>query len=147
MLALLGPLLSLLGLETAAITAQVRRQAIVWGLIGVLGIVFVAFLLVAANTALGDVVGPVVAPLLIALGAAAIALVIYLVAQIRNGIIARREAERRHSAEVAATVTTAALTALPLLMRSSLVRMIGIPLGLAIAAAVLLRKSPKEPHD
>lgn len=147
MLALLGPLLSLLGLETAAITAQVRRQAIVWGLIGVLGIVFVSFLLVAANTALGSVVGPVVAPLILALSAAVIALIVFLVAQIVTGIEKRRLAEKRHNAEVTATVTTAALTALPLLLRSPLLRTIGIPLGLAIAAAVLLRRPPRDPGD
>jgi hypothetical protein len=52
MLAVLTPLLSLLGVEASSMTANLKRQAIVWGLIGALGLVVVAFLLVAADTAL-----------------------------------------------------------------------------------------------
>ena len=42
MLAILAPLLSLLGIEAAVVTDSLKRQAIVWGIIGALGLVFAA---------------------------------------------------------------------------------------------------------
>jgi cobalamin synthase len=143
MLAVLGPLLSLLGIEAASITANARRQAIVWGAIGALGVIFVAFVLVAANSALTYAVGPVIAPLIIAVVAAVIALAIYLVAHLQDGIAARRKAEQQKSAEMTALVTTAIITAVPLILRSPLVKEIGIPAGAALASALLLRKDDR----
>ena len=143
MLAVLGPLLSLLGIEAASITANAKRQAIVWGTIGALGVVFVAFLLVAANSALTYAVGPVIAPLIIAVVAALIALIIYLVAHLQDGIAARRKAEQQKSAEMTALVTTAIITAVPLILRSPLVKEIGIPAGAALASALMLRKDDR----
>ena len=66
MLAILAPLLSLLGIEAATITDGLKRQAIVWGIIGALGLVFATFVLVAVNSALTYSFGPVIAPLIIA---------------------------------------------------------------------------------
>ena len=146
MLSVLGPLLSLLGLETDVITAKIRRQAIAWGLIGLLALTFVVFLLIAANSALSQLYGPVVAPLLLALGAAVIGLVVYLVARVQDGIAVKREAERRRSAETSAAITSAVLTGVPMLLQSRLMRQVGIPLGAAVAAALLIRKSgPRRP--
>ena len=79
MLAVLTPLLSLLGVEASSMTANLKRKAILWGLIGALGLVFLSFLLVAADSALAYAVGPVIAPLIIAVAAALIALAISLV--------------------------------------------------------------------
>lgn len=141
MLAVLGPLLSLLGLEAASLTTSVKRQAIVWGLIGVFGVIFAAFVLVAANTALAYVFGPVVAPLLIALTAAVIAVVVFLVAHLQQAAEARRRAEKEKNAEVTALITTALITAVPLILRSSLMKEIGIPAGAALASAMLLKRS------
>ena len=75
-------LLSLLGIEADAIGANLKRQAIVWGAIGALGLVMVAFLLVALNGALAASFGPVVAPLIIAVAAGVIAVAVFLVAHI-----------------------------------------------------------------
>lgn len=147
MLAVLGPLLSLLGIEAASITASVRRQAIVWGLIGISGLTFLIFLLVAADTALASIVGPVVAPLIIAVVAAVIGLAVYLVAHLQDSIAARRKAEEQKSAEMTALVTTAILTAIPLILRSSRLREIGIPAGAALASAMLLRKKSTDRDD
>ena len=141
MLAVLAPLLSLLGIEAASITAGVKRQAIIWGLIGALGVVFAAFVLVAINTALAYAVGPVIAPLIIALAAALIALVIFLVAHIQDG---KRDAEKKKGAEMTALVTTAIITAVPLILRSPLFKQIGLPAGAALASALLLRKDDRE---
>jgi len=143
MLAVLGPLLSLLGIEAASITANAKRQAIVWGAIGALGLIFVIFLLVAANTALAYLVGPVVAPLIIAVVAAVVGLAVYLIAHLQDGIAARRKAEEQKSAEMTALVTTAIITAIPLILRSSLVKEIGIPAGAALASALLMKKSDR----
>jgi len=140
-LAIVAPLLALLGVEASSITANVKRQAIVWGMIGVLGLIVLSFLLVSVNTALSLAVGPVIAPLIIALVAAVIGLAMYLVAHLQDGIAARQEAEKKRSAEVTALVTTAIITAIPLILRSPLMKEIGLPAGAALASALLLRKS------
>jgi len=140
MLAVLAPLLSLLGVEAASITASVKRQAIVWGLMGVFGLVGIAFILVAINSALTLAVGPVIAPLIIAAAALFIAVVVFLVSQLQDTIAARREAEKKRSAEVTALVTTAVITAVPLILRSSLFKEIGLPAGAALASALMLGK-------
>lgn len=140
MLAVFAPLLSLLGIEAAAITSRMRRQAIVWGTIGALALVFVCFLLVAANTALTYAVGPVLAPLIIAVIAGVIAIAVFLIAHLMDGIAARQEAEKKRSAEVVAVLTTAAITAIPLILRSPLVREVGLPAGAALASALMLKK-------
>jgi len=146
MLAVLTPLLSLLGVEASSMTANLKRQAVVWGLIGALGLVVVAFLLVAADTALAYIVGPVLAPLLIAVAAALIAVAIYLVSQLQDNIAARREAERKKSAEMTALVTTAIITAVPLILRSPLFKEIGLPAGAALASALMMRKPGDRRH-
>jgi cobalamin synthase len=146
-LAVLAPLLSLLGIEASSITDTVKRQAIVWGLIGAFGLVFAVFLLVAANSALTGVVGPVIAPLIIAIVAALIALVVFLVAHIQDSIAAKRRAEKEKSAEVTALVTTALITALPIILRSPLMKQIGIPAGAALAAGLLLKKPNTRHHE
>lgn len=143
MLALLAPLLSLLGIEAASATANLKRQAFVWGLIAALGIVVIAFLLVAANTALGYLVGPVIAPLIIAVVATLVALTIFLVAHLQDNLAARQAAEKHKKAEITALATTALITAIPLILRSPLFREIGLPAGAALASALLLR----DPHD
>lgn len=141
MLAVLTPLLSLLGVEASSMTANLKRRAVLWGLIGALGLVFLTFLLVAADSALAYVVGPVIAPLIIAVAAALIALAIYLVAQLQDNIAARRDAERKKSAEMTALITTAIITAVPLILRSPLFKEIGLPAGAALASALMMRKS------
>jgi hypothetical protein len=141
MLAVLTPLLSLLGIEVAAITDEVKRKAIIWGIIGALGVIFAGFVLVAINNALSIQFGPIVAPLIVALAAGVLALAVFFVAQIQEGIAAKRAAERRKNAESTALVTTAILSALPALLRSPLMREVGIPAGAAIASALLLKRS------
>lgn len=145
MLALMAPLLSLLGIEAASVTANLKRQAIVWGSIAVLGVVVISFLLVAANTALAYAVGPVIAPLIIAVVATLVALAIFLVAHLQDNIAARQAAEKQKKAEIAAFATTALLTAIPLILRSPLFKELGLPAGAALASAFMMRE-PRDRH-
>ena len=144
MLALLGPLGTLLGMEAAAVKDRLVRQTIVFGLLGVLGVVALAFLLVAANTALAFAVGPVVAPLIIAGAALLLGLVVYLVFHLRAAMEERREAEQQRTAEMTALITSAALTAVPLLLPA--VKRFGLPAGGAAAALYALLHSRAANH-
>jgi hypothetical protein len=125
---LLVPLASLLGLEVNSLLDQLKRSAAANLAIALFGLIAFTFLLVAGYVALSDVFGPVVAALMIAAGSLLIALGIYFALWVAKDQRKRRTAERRHSTETTALVTTAALTALPLVFKSSMARNIGLPL-------------------
>lgn len=137
---LLLPLAAILGIEVDELVDNARKNAISWGVIGLFGLVGLAFLLVAAHAALVDWIGPIWAPLSIAGLSLLMALAIYVSLRIMDAIAKRREAQRRHSAETTALVTTAAITALPMVLKSPLMRNIGLPLGGTLAALYLLSK-------
>ena len=139
MLAFLGPLGALLGLEVASIKDRLKYQAILLGTLGALGLVAVTFILVAINNALTIAVGPIIAPLIIAGAALLIALIVFLVAYLRDTAEARNDAEKKRSAEVTSLVTTAAITAIPLIL--PLLKRVGLPAGGAAAAIYLLLQS------
>ena len=139
MLALLGPLGALLGIEAASIKDRVKRQAVLWGSVGALGLIAVAFILVAINTALTYVVGPVIAPLLIAVAAVLVALVIYGVFHFRETMEAKRDEEKKRSAEMTALITTAVITAIPLILPT--LKRVGVPTASAAAAVYSLLQS------
>jgi uncharacterized oligopeptide transporter (OPT) family protein len=144
---LLYPLASLLGIEAGEIVERLKKNAILWGVIALFGLVAFAFLLVAANAALAEWVGPIWAPLIIAGVAALVALVVYIVSRVTAEIAHQKEVQRRHAAEKTALVTTAAITAVPLLMKSPLMKQVGLPLGGALAALYLLSKSGAKSGD
>src|SRR5579862_4478366 len=146
MLAVLTPLLSLLGIEAAEITGTLKRRAITWGAIGALGAVAVSFVLVAINAALSSAFGPVIAPLVIAIVAIVAAVAIFLVMHIIELNEAKRAAEKKRSTEITALITTAAITAIPLLLRSPLIRDLGIPAGAALASSLWFRREGDDPH-
>ena len=79
--------------------------------------------------------------MLIAGVAALVALSIYVAWRFGAAREHRRETERQRSSETTALVTTAAIAALPTLLKSPLVRTIGIPLGGALAALFILSRS------
>ena len=143
MLALLAPLASLLGMDLDALRQRIQSQAVVYGIVGVFLLICVSFLLVATNSALSLWVGPVIAPLIVAGVALVLALVALLVGQMQQAAAARRAAEDRHSAETMALITSAAVTAAPLILKSSLLREVGIPAGGALLAAYLLTRRGK----
>lgn len=147
MLAVLTPVLALLGIEVEQLTESAKRHAVFWGVIGVFGLVWVTFALVAINTALAYAVGPVAAPIIIAAVAALIAIAGLVVMRMQDAEAARREAERKRLAESNMLLTTAIVSAIPALLRSPLLREIGLPAGAAIASALLLRRGGPIDHD
>ena len=145
MLALLGPLSALVGVELSSLQDRLKRQAILWASFAVLGLVATIFILVSINSALTYAVGPVIAPLIIAGCALLIALVVYLVVHIRETFEQRREAEKKRSSEMTALVTTAALTALPLILPS--LKKVGLPAGAAAVAIFSLLQAKSLRRD
>ncbi len=139
MLALLGPLGALLGIEAASIKDKLKRQAILWGTLGVLGLIALTFILVATNTALTYAVGPVVAPLIVAGAALLVGIVIFLIFHFRETMEAHNEAEKKRQAEMTALITTAAITAIPLIVPT--LKKVGVPLGGVAAATYSLMRS------
>lgn len=144
---LLLPLASLLGIEVEDLVDRFKQNAIAWMAIALFAMIGVVFLLVALYTGMVGWLGPIWGPLAIAGVALLIALAIFLGVRISSGIVARRETDRRHSAEKTALVTTAAITAMPMLLKSPLVRKVGIPLGGALAALFLLSRSGGHSRD
>ena len=70
-------------------------------------------------------------------------MIVFLVAHLQDNIAARQAAEKKRSAEVTALVTTALITAVPLIFRSSLFKEIGLPAGAALASAFMLRRGDR----
>lgn len=132
------PLAGLLGIEIESLTDQVKRSIIGNALIGLFGLVGLVFLLIAGFLALADNVGPVYAGLIFAAVSLALALVTYLVLQMQEGNRRRLALEKRRSTESSAFVTSAALTALPVILRSPLFRTVGVPIA-AVAAFFFLK--------
>ena len=137
---LLATLASILGIEVNELIDRLRKNAVSWSVIGLFGVIGLAFLLVALHTALVGWIGPIWAPLLIAGVSLLVALVTFVVIRVIGTISAREEAQRRRAAETTALATTAAITALPMVLKSPLMRNIGLPLGGALAALYFLSR-------
>ena len=88
----------------------------------------------AVNTALTFAVGPVIAPLIIAGAALFIGIVVFLIFHFRETVEAHKDAEKKRSAEMTALITTAAITAIPLILPT--LRTVGVPAGGMAAAAI-----------
>jgi hypothetical protein len=135
---LIAPLAALLGLEIENITEKAKAAAIVYGLLALFSIIAVVFLLVAAYLALADLFSPVVAALLPAGLFVLLAVALLLGAQIGKNQKKRKIAQRRRSSETGAFLTTAALTAVPLIMRAPIAAKLAVPAAV-IGALALLR--------
>jgi hypothetical protein len=140
------PLASILGIEVDVLLDRVKKNAIAWSAVALFALIGIVFILVAVSNAATLAWGPIVGPLAIALVAIVIAIGLWATMAIIEGIARRKALEKRHAQEKTALVTTAAMTALPLLLQSSLMRKIGIPVGGALAAAFLLSKSGGHPR-
>jgi uncharacterized membrane protein len=138
---LLNQILKLIGLELDDLSAALRRDVIFVGMTGALLLVAVIFLMVALYVGLADAFGPMVAALGIALGALVLALIVFGIRALNEQARKRREQAARKATERTALITSAALTALPMLLEKEGLRKIGLPLGGVIAAAWLLLKS------
>ena len=139
MLGLLMPLAGLLGLEVEGVGQRVKGLAIVYALILVFGVIGFGFLIAAGHMALAEAVGLLPATLIMAGAFLALALAVYLGFAISENRRRKRLADRRRASDTGAFLTTAALTALPLLTRSPRLVRLGIPAA-ALTALALLRE-------
>lgn len=144
MFALLTPLAGLLGLEIEGLGRRAKALAVVYAVIIVSAAIGFGFLVAAGYIALSTAVGPLTATLIIAAAFLAVALVTYIGFAIGESRRRKRLAERRRASDTGAFVTTAALTALPLLMRSPLLLRLGIPAAALAALAVLKDKDASD---
>ena len=142
----LMPLAALLGFEVEAITDRVKRTILLNGLMALFGLVGAIFLLVAAYVALADWLSPLYAALIIAGVFLLAALSVYVSNQIAAGRAKREALTKKRSNETSAFVTTAALTALPALLKSPIVRRFGLPAA-ALAAFLLVRNGGDRSDD
>jgi fatty acid desaturase len=131
---------SVLGIEVDELLEHMKKNAMAWSAVALFALIGLVFLLVGLNAWFTELWGPIIAPLVIGAAAIVVALGIYAAIAIADGIARRHATERRNSAEKTALVTTAALTALPLVLKSDLMKKVGIPIGGALAAAYLLAK-------
>ena len=135
---LLAPLAALLGIEVEAITERLRNTIIVNVVMIGLALVGVSFLVAAGFFALAELYGAIYAALIFAATFLVLALAVHLGTRLGESRRRRELANKRRSSETSAFVTTAALTALPVLLKSPLARTIGLPAA-AIAAYLLVR--------
>jgi len=133
---LIASLTGLLGIEAQSLLQRTRESAIIYAAIALFAAISLIFLLVALNAALLPWVGPIWAPLIIAAAALVIAAVLFIVLKVQMAARRREELQRRREAETNSLITGATVAAIPELLRSPLVRDVGLPL--AIYAAALL---------
>ena len=146
---LLPILASVLGIEVEGLVARLKENAVAIAAIALFVLIAISFLLVAAYTALTFWVGPIWSPLIIAGAALVIALILLVALKIQGRAVARRAAARRQKDEATALVAGAALSALPELLKSPLLRNVGIPLALYAAALIFSsgRSADKNPGE
>lgn len=137
---LLVPLAALLGIEVEAITDRAKKLVIVYAVIGLFLLLGCFFLVAAGFFALATQIRPIYAALVLGGVFLVLALAVFAGAQIGESNRKRRTVERRRSSETGAFVTTAALTALPVLLRSPVIRKLGLPAA-ALAAFLLIRNA------
>lgn len=142
-MAFLGPLAALLGIEVDALIERLKRNATTIAVVAFLALVGVVFLLVAANVALTEWVGPLFAPLILAGLALAVAAIVWFTADAGEKRRARVAADRRRSTDTTALITTAALTALPLALKNPMLRLLALPAS-AILGYMLLGRRRRE---
>lgn len=134
---LIAPLAALLGLEVENIADKAKAAAIIYGLLGLFSAIAVIFLLVAAYLALADLFSPVVSALLLAGLFVLLTVALLLGAQIGKTQKKRKIAQRRRSSETGAFVTTAALTAVPMILRAPIAAKLAVPAAIFGALALL----------
>ena len=139
MISLLMPLASLFGVEASHLTDRLKRGAVFYGTVAGFGALGGIFLLVSFNAWLTTLWGPILAPLAIGLGGLVLAGAIYVAMRLAGHATERRIEAQKLRFERTALITTAAVSALPLLLKSGLMRNIGLPVGSALAALYLLR--------
>lgn len=137
---LFAPLAALLGLEASSLMARAKAAAILYTLMGLSLLAALGFLVAAGFMALSDILSPIIAALVCAGLFLLLAFAVYLGSLIGRQKREREVVEKRRSSETGAFLTTAAVTALPMLLKSPMLLRLGIPA--AIAALFVLR--PKD---
>lgn len=143
---LLAALGALMGVEVEAMTDRLKAGLAINGAIALLCLLGAGFLIAAGYIALAAIWGALYAAL--ALGGAflVLALAVFLGGQIGKARHHQELRERRRSSETGAFLTTAALTALPMLAKSPTMRLLGLPAA-ALAAYLLLRGGSDHADD
>jgi len=136
----LSPLANLLGLEVDHLADRLKRTVIVNAVMALFGLLGAGFLVAAGYIALAQQLGALYAALIFGGAFLLLALAVYLGAQLGEGRRKRELAQKRRSSEAGAFLTTATLAALPVLLRSPLLRTLGLPAA-AIAAYLLVSNS------
>jgi hypothetical protein len=139
---LIAPIAALLGLEAGSLVDRARTTAITLGLIIVFGMVAAGFLLAAIFMALADLYSPIISALILAGIFLLLAGGVYLSMKAGDARRRREVAERRKTTQTGSLLTTAAFSALPMLVRAPLLIKIGLPA--AAAAFAILRASDDE---
>jgi cell division protein FtsW (lipid II flippase) len=143
---LLAPLAALLGLEAGSLLDRAKTAAILYGLMAGCLVLAIGFLIGAGYMALANLWSPIIAALVIAGGFLVIALAIYLGSLISERSRRRELAEKRRSSESGAFITTAALTALPMLSKSPWLLRLGIPAAAIAAFAIIRNNDDRRPR-
>ena len=125
---LLTSLTALLGVEVKSTLEQVKRSVVALVVIALFSSISFTFLLIAAFISPTYWLGPLWTALALETGSALIAIGFWAILRIIYSRARRIEAKQRRSNKTTALVTTAALTALPMLVKSPLARNLGLPL-------------------
>jgi small neutral amino acid transporter SnatA (MarC family) len=135
MMAGLGPLLaSLAAMDVAAFTRRLRRNAILYALVLLFLLTAYGLLVAALAVYLAGIWGTSMALLAVAGGALVLAFAVYLGVVIANGAEQRRKRDAAASNSSKALMMTAALTALPLLVKSRPLLLAAVVGGLGFLA-------------
>ncbi|CDZ25962.1 hypothetical protein [Neorhizobium galegae] len=135
MMAGLGPLLaSLAAMDVAAFTRRLKRNAVLYALVLLFLLTAYGLLVAALAVYLASIWGPPMALLAVAGGALVLAFIVYLCAVIANASEQRRKREAAASNSSKALMMTAALTALPLLVKSRPLLLVAVVGGLGFLA-------------
>jgi ABC-type Na+ efflux pump permease subunit len=135
MMAGLGPLLaSLAAMDVAAFTRRLRRNAILYALVLLFLLTAYGLLVAALAVYLAGIWGTPMALLAVAGGALVLAFAVYVGVVIANGAEQRRKRDAAASNSSKALMMTAALTALPLLVKSRPLLLAAVVGGLGFLA-------------
>tara|TARA_R110002124_G_scaffold114535_31_gene269539 strand:- start:9936 stop:10373 length:438 start_codon:yes stop_codon:yes gene_type:complete len=140
----LTPLAGLLGMEVDHVTDRIKHAVVFNATMVILGLAAAGFLVAAGYMALATQIGGIYAALAFAAAFLLLALAVYLGKSIGDARRKRELAEKRRSSETSAFLTTATLTALPVLLRSPLVRTLGLPAAAIAAFLILGNKDDKQ---
>jgi uncharacterized membrane protein len=139
---LFASLAALIGIEIHSITERAKNAAILYALTVVFGVTALGFGIGAAYMATAGALGGLYAALIFAIAFLVLALITWAVIKIGEGQHQAKKFSRKKSSETGALVTTAALTALPILLKSPLVRTLGLPAA-AVAGYLFVRNADK----